>query len=214
MGQEFTRKYIYDAAQRILHWWLALSTLALMASGFLASKLDPGSDRAFIWTLHIGVGKVLVVGVVGRLLWGIIGPHHARFTAFIHIEAWIESVKSKKMLSADGEFGHHPQASLSYLGFYGLIVFMCASGFSLAGIMHGEGPLAELLLDEFTYLKIIREVHEYGFWAIVIFIITHVGALILHEWHDKIPLAQSIISGFQYRTNKKKIKKEKSNDHE
>jgi Ni/Fe-hydrogenase 1 B-type cytochrome subunit len=213
MGQEFTRKYIYDVAQRILHWWLALSTLALMVSGFLASKLDSGSDQVFIWTLHISAGKVLVVGVVGRLLWGIIGPRHARFAAFIHIKAWIETVKSKKMLSADGEFGHHPQASLSYLGFYGLIIFMCASGFSLAGIIHGEGPLAEALLDEFAYLGIIRDAHEIGFWAIAFFIVTHIGALMFHEWHDKIPLAQSIISGFQYRTTKKQAKEKKNSDH-
>ena len=207
----YTRKYVYDAAQRILHWWLALSTLGLMTSGFLASKMDPGSDQAFVWTLHMTAGKILVVGVVGRILWGIIGPRHARFSAFIHIKSWIESLKSKKMLSADGAFGHHPQASLSYLGFYGLIVFMCGSGFSLAAILHGEGPLAEVLLDEFKYLKIINQTHEYGFWAIVFFIVTHVGALIFHEWHDKIPIAQSIISGFQYRTHKQ-IKGKKNDD--
>jgi Ni/Fe-hydrogenase 1 B-type cytochrome subunit len=208
MGQRFKRRYIYDTAQRLLHWWLALSTVALMISGFLASKLEPGSDQAFTWALHISAGKILVVGLVGRLLWGIIGPQHARFSAFIHIKSWLESLKTKKILSADGEFGHHPQASLSYLGFYALIIFMCGSGFSLAGILHGEGPLAEALLDEFTYMSLIKETHEYGFWAIVFFIITHIGALIFHEWHDKIPIAQSIISGFQYRTDKQTQEKD------
>jgi Ni/Fe-hydrogenase 1 B-type cytochrome subunit len=209
--QLMVRQYIYDAVQRVLHWWLALSTVLLVITGLLASNQDAGSEQVFTWSLHMLAGRVLIVGLSGRLLWGVIGPAHARFNAFIHISAWIDSLKSRKMLSADTEFGHHPQASMSYLTFYGLIVIMCITGLSLAAIIHGEGPLAERLLDDFTYLGIIRNIHEYSWWAIGFFAVTHVGALIFHEWHDQIPIAQSMISGFQYRT--KKNKGEKTNDH-
>lgn len=203
MTRLLKRQYIYGIVQRVLHWWLALTTIALMTTGILASKQEANSARAYTWSLHIQCGKLLLIGLSGRLLWGIIGPEHARFSALIHMQAWASSLKTKKMLSADGEFGHHAQASVSYIGYYALMLLMSATGLCLAGILHGEGPLAERLLDNFTYLTLIRRVHEYSWWLIAFFIVTHVGALIFHEWYDKIPLAQSMISGFQYRTERK-----------
>lgn len=210
MKLNLRRQYIYDIVQRILHWWLALSVIALAISGFVASEMEPGLERAQAWVWHMNFGNVLLVGFVGRVLWGIIGPEHARFTSLIHIKTWMASLKTKKMLSADGEFGHHPQASISYIGFYGLLATMVITGVVLSAIMHGEGPLAEKLLDEFQYLDPLRLIHEYAWWAIVFFIVTHVGALIYHEWADKIPLAQSMISGYQYRSSQ--TDKEQAND--
>lgn len=197
------RQYIYDVAQRLLHWWLAVVTILLIITGFIGSKQEADTARAFTWSMHIQCGKLLLIGLSGRLVWGIIGPTHARFTALFHPKAWIWSLNSRKMLSADRDFGHHEQASMSYLGFYGLIVLMCVTGLFLAAIIHGEGPLAERFLDDFSNLRLFRKVHEYTWWFIAFFIVTHVGALIFHEWHDKIPLAQSMISGFQYRTERK-----------
>jgi Ni/Fe-hydrogenase 1 B-type cytochrome subunit len=204
------RQYVYGVAQRVLHWWLALSTFGLIATGLIASNMEPDSTRAFVWGLHMICGKVFAVGFVGRVVWGIIGPKHARFSALFYPKAWIESIKSKKMLSADRAFGHHEQASISYIGYYVMCFFMIATGFTLAGSLHGEGPLANKILDDFTNSHLIHEIHEYIWWAIGFFIVTHVGALIFHEWHDNIPLSQSMISGFQYRSVKKENDLEKS----
>ena len=197
------RQYIYDGAQRILHWWLAFSVIALATTGLIASNMEAGGGRAAVWDLHMLAGTVLVTGFAGRVVWGLIGPEHARFKSLIHIKTWIESAKTKQMMTADSEFGHHKQASASYLGFYGLVALMCMTGFTLAGILHGVGPMAERLLDELEMARIVGQVHEYGWWAIAFFAVTHVIALVFHEWRDQIPIAQSMISGFQYRTAKK-----------
>ncbi|MEI6398772.1 MAG: cytochrome b/b6 domain-containing protein [Pseudomonadota bacterium] len=202
------RQYIYDGAQRILHWWLAFSVIALAATGLIASNMEAGGGRAYTWDLHILAGMALITGFAGRLVWGLIGPEHARFKSLIHIKTWIESAKTRQMTTADSEFGHHKQASASYVGFYGLVALMCMTGVTLAGILHGEGPLAESLLDELENVRIIGKVHEYGGWAIAFFAVTHVMAMIFHEWRDQIPISQSMISGFQYRTSKKGEKDE------
>lgn len=198
------RQHIYGPVQRVLHWWIALSTTCLIASGLLGSQLESGSQRAFVWDVHIVLGKVLIVAFAARVLWGIIGPEHARFTGLIHPKAWIDSLKTRKIGTADAAFGHHPQASLSYLGFYGMTFMMVGTGLVLAGSLHGKGPLADELLDDFTNGEMIRFIHEYLWWGIGFFIVTHVAALVLHEWHDRIPMAQSMISGYQYRTADKK----------
>ena len=107
------------------------------------------------------------------------------------------------MESADQDYGHHAQASLSYILYYTLILAMVVTGFILASIIHGEGPFAAAFLDSFKYLHLLRQIHEYSWWVIAFFVVTHIGALIFHEWHDRIPIAQSMISGYQYRTDRK-----------
>ena len=114
------------------------------------------------------------------------------------------------MLSADGEFGHHEQASGSYIMYYGLILGMTVTGFALAGMIHGEGPLAGALLDETTYQHITREVHEWGWYITAGFVVTHIMAMIFHEYRDQIPISQSMFSGFQYRTSKEDSRDEKN----
>lgn len=210
MTKQLHRKLIYDPMQRVLHWWIAACTIGLVVTGVAASRMSPGTEQAYMWSWHIKVGNILLIGVLGRLLWGFIGPEHARFSALFHVKKWFQFLKHRRMESADGDFGHHPQASISYLGFYFLIVGTVASGLCLAGMLHGEGLLGDLLLDELTYAEALRLFHEYAWIALIFFVVTHVGALIFHEKADKIPISQSMISGFQYRTVKEP-KHEKSN---
>jgi Ni/Fe-hydrogenase 1 B-type cytochrome subunit len=202
VNKVFHREYIYDGVQRILHWWIALAVVFLITTGYLASILEGGADKAYLWNWHILIGKILIVGLVARFAWGIFGPHHARFGALIHLKEWKTSLKTKKAQPADSAFGHNPQASLTYLGLYTMVALMTVSGVALASILHGDGPLAEKLLDDFRYVSVLQFMHEYIWWGIAGFILLHVGAFIYHEWHEGIPVAQSMISGYQYRTKK------------
>lgn len=202
MSGNLIRRFVYDGVQRLLHWWIAGASIILGVTGLWGAELEPGGHRAYFWNLHILMGKILVIGVVARLVWGIVGPMHARFSAFIHFQVWLASIKRPTMLTSDGPFGHHPQASVSYLLFYFLIILSCTSGLALAAMLFGQGPWAPWLFDELDFLPIVQSVHEFLMWSILVFIILHVAALIFHERHDKIPIAQSIVSGFQYRTAK------------
>jgi cytochrome b len=198
------RLFVYDAVQRILHWWLALCTVGLALTGWVSSEMEPGSERSIGWLWHIFLGTLLIVGFVGRVIWGFIGPKHAQFASLFFPRIWLKSAMKPRMLPADGDFGHHPQASMSYIGFYSMVAVMVSTGVALASITRGEGPLGERLLDDFTWFEILRTVHEYTWWGIGFFVVTHIAALVLHERIEKIPLAQSMITGFQYRTRKGK----------
>lgn len=208
MARLLIRRFVYDAAQRLLHWWIGLATLFLIGTGLSGSNMEAGAGRTYMWDLHILSGYGLIVGAVGRLVWGLVGPEHGRFGSLIHVKKWLQTLKTRCLESADGAFGHHPQASLAYLGFYGLLFMMCSSGLTLAGIIHGQGPLAPATMDDFVQLDTIHEVHEICMWLIVGFIVTHIAALIVHEKKDQIPMSQSMVSGFQYRTERHSHTKE------
>jgi Ni,Fe-hydrogenase I cytochrome b subunit len=197
-----TRRRTYGLLQRILHWWIALATTGLIVTGVLGTQLGGGSEKVFVRGLHIFTGNLLVVGFVGRILWGIIGPSHAKFSALLYVKSWISLAKSPRILTADGDFGHHPQASLSYIFLYGILLMGVASGLGLAATVYGEGLFGSALIDYYSRLDLLETVHGGTVWLIGFFILTHIGAMIFHESRDHIPIVQSMFSGYQYRSLK------------
>ncbi len=202
MNLRLTRRRTYGLLQRILHWWIALTTLGLMATGVLGSQLGGSGDKVFVRQLHLFTGKLLIVGFVGRILWGIIGPSHAKFSALVYLKSWLSMLKSPRILTADGDFGHHPQASLSYIGLYGILLAGVASGLGLAAILYGDGLLGDSLIDQYARLDLVETVHGSTVWLMGFFIVTHIAAMIFHEGRDNIPIVQSMFSGYQYRSLK------------
>ena len=178
MPRLMIRHYSYDAAQRILHWWIGLATLLMIVTGLFGTNMEAGGGRAYMWDLHILSGYVLIVGGVGRLVWALVRPVHSRFASLFHSRGWLKTLKSRRVESADGPFGHHRQAALSYLGFYVLLFMMGTSGLTMAGILHDHGPLALETMDDFTLLETIRDVNEICMWLIIGFIVAHIAALV------------------------------------
>jgi Ni/Fe-hydrogenase 1 B-type cytochrome subunit len=201
------RQQVYGIVQRILHWWIACSVMALLVTGLLADNMEAGGQKAFTWHIHGLIGQILLVGFLGRLTWALIGPEHARIKSFFFFKEWANIIKTRRPVPADANFGHNPQAAVTYLGLYGLLFAMCGTGLILMSVRHGEGPFAEHFLDQFHESRIPHLVHEKGFWLIVIFISGHLSALIYHEIQEAIPMAQSMISGFQYRSAKGGVEK-------
>lgn len=196
------RRRTYGLLQRIFHWWIALTTTGLILTGVLGTQLGGGSDKVFVRHLHLFTGKLLVVGFVGRLLWGVIGPSHAKFSALLYVKSWMSLVRSPQILTADGDFGHHPQASLSYIFLYAMILLGVTSGLGLAATVYGDGLLGPSLIDQYAPLDLLDTVHGGTAWLIGFFIVTHIGAMIYHESRDQIPIVQSMFSGYQYRSLK------------
>ena len=71
--QTGSRVLVWDLPVRIFHWLLALS----FAGAFLTAE----SER---WRLvHVTLGYTVAGLVVFRLLWGVLGSRHARFSSFV-----------------------------------------------------------------------------------------------------------------------------------
>jgi cytochrome b len=197
------KKYIYDLFLRFLHLMIAGSTVVLLLSAKLA-EINEGEGylRKAFWVIHIFAGYGLSIGLVLRIIWGFVGPEHARFKSFIHIEEWKTLIRTLSIKNIIWKWGHHPLASIAYLCFYFASLVLAGTGLLLAAIEHDRGPFANWLYDELLYKHSLQEVHEALAWTIVIFIVTHIFALFYHEHEDGLPTVQSMFSGFQYKKNK------------
>jgi cytochrome b561 len=182
------RKKVFGGIQRLLHAWIALTVLGLVAMGWAGKFMDPGSGKLALSALHITLGYGLLLGLVLRIVWGFVGPEEARL-----------------FRQSKNNWGHEPLASISYLLFYFGLGLACLSGLLLAAIQYDRGIFAARLFDDFTWHEIITSAHDLVFYAVTVFILLHIGALIFHEKERGYPLAQAMLSGYQYRPSSSEI---------
>lgn len=195
------RKKIYDPFLRLTHFGIAFFCLVLIASAYGAKFFyEEGLIRKSFWVIHIYSGFAFIFFLTIRILWGFIGPYYAKWSEMWKWKEWRSALKTKN-IHFKWNWGHHPLASLSYLVFYFISIFISASGLLLAAIEHNLGPFASTLYDQLEYRKDLLEFHESFSLFTIVFILAHLFALYWHERKDELPVAQSMFSGYQYKNN-------------
>lgn len=192
------RERVYDPLLRLIHAWNAVAIVALMATGFGAELLEDGPYEATLWTAHVYAGYALVVGLAARLAWGLVGPRSARLSDLWHPQAWAAALRTRRSPTRS-EPGHDPLASIVFLALYALLLVMAASGLALAAIEQGMGPLAGSFLDTSRLEDFFGEPHEAVALAVAGLVGLHMAALIYHQFIEKRPTAQAMLTGNQYR---------------
>lgn len=188
------RKYVFDAVLRVLHWWNALCIVALVFTGLGAKWfLSYGDLRTSFWLLHGVAGKGLILGIVGRIVWALAGPYYARLARFLPL--------SSLTRSHNESWGHPPKANLVYLTFYVGTLGMTLTGLVLDAGENMNGPLFPLAYDSLVLQRFAHITHHLSSYLFVVFVVAHLGALVIHEKKEGLPFSQSMLSGFQYKKN-------------
>jgi len=188
---------VYDPALRALHWSNALLVLALLATGLVAQQLQFGALASELRDWHGIVGNAFIVGLLGRVVWGWIGPAHALWKSMWQPQAWIEALRKRRFFVAPSRFGHHPVASLAYLAAYSLMAVLVVSGLILLAVKQGHGPLSPWLEWQVAWKHWTLLAHQIAAYGLLAFVAAHLSALILHHRIHRLPVAQSMISGIQ-----------------
>ena len=187
---------VFDPLLRTLHWTIALSIVALIASSQLAEAFEHGPYEKTIWNLHILAGYVLSAGLLTRLLWGAVGPLSARWRDLWHPSVWKDSLFKLRLPSAH-RAGHDPIASLGYLFAYAVMALMVVTGLGLAASEFQAGPLAAWYGHAGWLEDMLEDPHEVGFVLLLGFIGLHMAALVFHQFRGE-RVAQSMVTGKQY----------------
>ena len=199
----FHRAKVYDPFLRLIHAWNGISILFLIVTVWLSDLFEPGIGGKTLWTLHIYLGYALVCGLFVRFVWGTVGPKHSRFSDMWHPAAWWRAMINLNLKSTP-RIGHDELASGVYWLVYLLLLAMAVTGISLAAIEHSMGPLDGWIGDMPWLKEIFEEPHEVIYNLLMVFVVAHVAALIWHETKDKTPLAQAMVSGYQYQSTTEK----------
>jgi len=126
-----TKLRIWDLPTRIFHWGF---TLAVFGS-IITDLLDE-----IIW--HSYCGYTALVLLIFRLIWGLIGPYHARFSTFIPSLA---SLKAFFNQPSHTTLGHNPLGALSVMAMLGIVLVQAVSGLFTDDEIAFAGPLSKYM---------------------------------------------------------------------
>ena len=124
---------VWDIAVRLFHW----SLVALFVSAYLTGEEHDGGEN-----LHAYIGYAIIALLAFRIVWGLIGTRHARFTDFVCSPVTvIRYVKSMLNCTPTHYVGHNPLGGWMVLALLVSVSLTCWSGLQLYAA-EGKGPLA------------------------------------------------------------------------
>ncbi|NVK40338.1 MAG: cytochrome b/b6 domain-containing protein [Oceanospirillaceae bacterium] len=173
---------VWDPLVRIFHWSLvAFFTLAWLTEDELQG-------------VHQWSGYAVAGLVAFRVIWGLIGTRHARFTDFVRapreIRAYLKSLLTRHPRHY---LGHNPAGgAMVVLMLIGLAA-LTLTGMMLAGA-DGSGPLSGTWLGSFAEHD-VKEVHEFFANLMLLLVFGHVSGVLVSSLLHRENLVRAMISG-------------------
>ncbi len=165
---------VYDLPTRLFHW---LFSGLFLLSFIIAKTVD---DEAVAFSYHMLAGLLLGGLVLWRLIWGIVGSKHARFSGFslnpFHLKDYFLGIfsGSKKRWS-----GHNPASSWA-----AVTMFALALGLALTGYLMSTGSK-----------EAFEDIHEFMANTFIVVAALHVAGVVLHSLRHQDGIALSMIDG-------------------
>lgn len=165
---------IYDLPTRLFHWLFA----GLFLTSFVIGKTV--DDESLVFSYHMLSGILLGSLVLWRILWGVWGSQHARFTGFnlhpIQLKEYLVGIiwGSKKRWS-----GHNPASSWA-----AITMFSLALGLTLTGYLMSTG-----------YKESLEDIHELLANSFILIVILHILGILLHSFRHQDSIALSMMDG-------------------
>jgi cytochrome b len=186
MKQENSIK-VWDPFVRIFHWGLVISFVTAYVS------------EEEILGIHTLAGYVLLGLLSLRLVWGVIGTHHARFSDFTYSPASIRAFISDTLkLRARRYIGHNPAGGAMIFLLIASLLLTSITGLGIYAAAEQAGPLAGLLTNSSEFMKeALEETHEFfaNFTLFLVFI--HIAGVIVESFIHRENLAKSMLTGYK-----------------
>jgi len=162
---------IWDAPVRVFHWLMVLS--------FAGAYITAESER---WRLaHVTLGYTMAGLVAFRVLWGLMGTRHARFSSFVRGPAAVARyLRSLVAGRPEHHAGHNPAGALAIIALLGMTLVVGATGWAVYNEVGGQG---------------FEALHEGAANLMLGIVAVHVGAVVLASWLHRSNLIGAMVTG-------------------
>ena len=128
---------VWDPLIRIGHWTLVIAFFTAYLSG----------DDLF--SIHKWAGYVVATYVLVRIVWGLIGSRHARFTDFVRGPGAVFGYLRGLMTGKVKDYaGHNPAGGAMVVALLFSLLVTTSSGMALYAVEDNAGPLAGIVTEE------------------------------------------------------------------
>ncbi len=182
----------WDLPTRLFHWSLVVCITSAWVSFEYASALG---DPTLKW--HRWNGYAILILLVFRILWGVVGGSTSRISAFV---TWPWTALRYLADTFRGRhrayLGHNPAGS------WMIILLVCAvlaqAVLGLFTLEHNEitaGPLQRLILDDERLTALVQLLHRRGFYIILALAALHVVANLAYQFVARDQLVTAMVTG-------------------
>lgn len=182
------RLRVWDPALRFFHWALAL----LVTTTWLLAKLGPAK-----MTLHFWLGYAIIVLLVFRVVWGLLGPREARFSQlFSGPGVTVRYLRDFTKRVPSYWRGHNPMGGWSVIAMLALLVMQVATGLvSDPDDYINVGPLASEVSGAVSRRALT--LHHLGGTLILILVLLHVAIILYYRFWKREDLVRPMITGWK-----------------
>ena len=176
---------VWDLLVRIFHWSLA--------GAFFIAYLTEDD-----WLdIHVFAGYMIAGLIVFRLLWGLIGTRHARFSDFVRPPREVFAyLKDMATFHPKRYIGHNPAGGAMVVALLLSLVMTVLTGLSVYGAEEMAGPLAGLFAHAPKFLgDVFEELHEFFANFTLFLVVFHVVGVVLAGLQHGENLVRSMING-------------------
>ncbi|MEQ1439111.1 cytochrome b/b6 domain-containing protein [Fontimonas sp. SYSU GA230001] len=168
-----TRILVWDIPTRVFHWLLAIS----FAGAYVTAESEA-------WRLvHVTLGYTFGGLILFRLLWGLVGTRHARFSDFAfgprRVLAYLRSLLGR---NPEHHVGHNPAGSWAIYAILLLGLGTALSGYALYNEIGGEA---------------FEDVHEVVANLLLGIVVVHIAGVIVSSVLHRINLPRSMVTGYK-----------------
>jgi cytochrome b len=163
-----------------------------LVAGFTVAYLTEDDLLA----VHVWAGYVVGALIIARVIWGFVGPEHARFSDFVYGPvATFHYVRDLVLFKAERHVGHSPGGGAMVVALLVLIAATVVTGLIVYGGDQQAGPLAGIVSKETG--EAWEEAHEVIANITLAFVLAHIAAVIFASFAFKENLARSMVTGYK-----------------
>ncbi len=175
-------RLVWDLPLRLFHWLFAASIFASWG----AAKFD-------YMEIHLCLGYWMIGLLAFRVLWGFIGPRHARFSSFIAgprtVLQYLKGMRGPTVQSV----GHNPAGGLMVIVMLLLVAIQAATGLFATDDIIWTGPYNPAVSNAMA--ERLTAIHHWNFNLILAAIALHLAAIGFYAAVKKHNLVISMLSG-------------------
>jgi cytochrome b len=197
---------VWDRFVRVFHWALVA---AFTAAYFLSE------DETL--TFHTWAGYTVATLVLARIVWGLIGPRHARFTDFVYRPSKaLVYFKNLILFRSERYLGHSPAGGLMVVALLISLLLTAGSGMAYYGTRGETDRIATFVSRGVLGLQPVapamyegemrdrgnhdvKEIHELFGNISLILIFAHIGGVVLASFAHRENLARAMVTGNKRR---------------
>jgi len=162
---------VWDILVRIFHWSFA----ACFAGAWLTAESERFRD------IHVFLGYTMLGLVAFRVLWGLVGPRHARFSSFVRgptaVARYLRSLLAGR---PEHHVGHNPAGAVAIVLLLALAALAGASGWAVYNDLGGEW---------------LEESHEFLASAMLAIVAVHLAGVAVASWLHRENLVRAMLTG-------------------